>query len=194
MPFVLNEDTALKALLTGITVSDTGNSARPVSVFYGQPDKEIRQQSYPYITIELIGIAEAFDRAMRGYITTPYTPEGQAGPIATWEPIPVNLDYQVTTYCRQPRHDRAIINALFSPERLPFRFGQLYIPEDGTARRLDVLSFTKRDRTEQDKRLFSNVYTIRISSELFPEVFSEIYEVTQTPKITFNYQDHTYGS
>ena len=54
MPFILNEEEALKSLLSGMTVSDSGNANRPVGVFYGQPDKEIRQQAYPYITIDLI--------------------------------------------------------------------------------------------------------------------------------------------
>ncbi len=52
MPFILNEDKALKAALSGITVSDSGNPTRPVGVWFGQPDPEIRFQSYPYITID----------------------------------------------------------------------------------------------------------------------------------------------
>ena len=71
MPFIINEDKALKHILTGITVSDSGNSVRPVGVFYGQPDKEIRQQSYPYITIDLINVAEDTSRAHRGHIQLP---------------------------------------------------------------------------------------------------------------------------
>ena len=76
MPFLLNEDAALKTLLTGITVADSGNDARPVGVFYGQPDKEIRQQSYPYITIDLVSVTEDVNRAHRGYVPLTYTPEG----------------------------------------------------------------------------------------------------------------------
>ena len=76
MPFILNEDEALKTLLTGLKVTDSGNSNRPVGVFYGQPDKEIRQQSYPYITIDLINISEATDRVQSGIVNVPYTPEG----------------------------------------------------------------------------------------------------------------------
>ena len=187
MPYIINEDKALKELLKGITVADSGNSARPVGVFYGQPDKEIRDQSYPYITIELVGIAEATDRAHRGYITLPYIPEGvdPTIPYATQYPIPVNLTYQVTTYARQPRHDRQIINALFAPSRLPLRFGLLEIPEDGTVRRLDLLGFVKRDTTEQEKRLFSNVYNIQISSEFLRDELDQLYPVLENPTITY---------
>lgn len=190
MPYILNEDKALKTLLTGITVSDSGNPARPVGVWFGQPDNEIRQQSYPYITIELVGISEAFDRAHRGYIDFPYTPEGRDSNVtyAGNYPVPVNLDYQVTTYARQPRHDRQIINALFSNSRLPLRFGLLAIPEDGTVRRIDVLGFIKRDTTEQEKRLFSNIYNIQISSEFLVDDLVELYQVLTPPNIDLNRQ------
>jgi len=186
MPYIINEDKALKSLLTGITVSDSGNSNRPVGVWFGQPDTEIRAQSYPYITIELVGVSEAFDRAHRGYVPFVYAPEGTnpEEQYEGWYPIPVNLDYQVTTYSRQPRHDRQIINALFSPGRLPLRFGLLEIPEDGTVRRVDMLGFVKRDTTEQDKRLFSNVYNVQISSEFLQEELDQIYQVLTPPNIT----------
>lgn len=169
MPFILNEDEALKTLLTGLKVTDSGNSNRPVGVFYGQPDKEIRQQSYPYITIDLINISEATDRVQSGIVNVPYTPEGWDESLSkdTWYPMPINLDYQVTTYSRQPRHDRQILAQLFSIGRLPVRFGSVYIPQDNTNRRLDVLGFSKRDTTEADKRLFMNIYSIRITSEIF---------------------------
>jgi hypothetical protein len=183
MPFIINEDAALKSILTGIKVSDGGNSARPVAVYYGQPDKDIRTQSYPYITLDLVGVREDTERAHRGSVDLTYTPEGMT-PNYTAEsqpvnfPIPVDLIYQVSTWSRQPRHDRQIMAALFSPGRLPFRFGQLIIPEDNTMRRLDMLGFSKRDTTEGGKRLFSNVYNIRISSELFPDQLSDVYTVT----------------
>jgi hypothetical protein len=195
MPFLLNEDAALKSLLSGITVSDGGNSARPVAVYYGQPDKDLRTQSYPYITLDLVGIKEDFERAHRGYTTMTYQPEGVTlqgdadGNIinTTQFPIPVDLFYQISTWSRQPRHDRQIVAALFAQGRLPFRFGQLLIPQDNTLRRLDMLGFSKRDTTESDKRLFSNVYNIRISAELFPDLVDQVYQVTQEPIITYDY-------
>jgi hypothetical protein len=191
MPFLINEDAALKTMLQGITVADAGSSARPVAVYYGQPDKEIRQQTYPYITIDLISVREDTARMHQGAVRLTYIPEGLGvtavdGRInkITNFPIPVDLYYQVSTWARQPRHDRQIAAALFSADRLPFRFGQLDIPEDGTVRRLDMLGFSKRDTTEGGKRLFSNVYNIKISAELFPELLAQVYTVTQDPTIT----------
>lgn len=188
MPFILNEDEALKSILSGITVSDAGNSARPVSVFYGQPDPQIRQQSYPYITIDLVGVSEAKERTHSGYSQLTYVPE-DVDPNQTYfvmTPIPVNLDYQITTFARQPRHDRQIIAQLFKRDRLPLRFGYLEVPQDNTVRRLDMLGFSKRDITEQDKRLFSNVYSIQVSSELLRDDLAQVYEVLYPPTITLD--------
>ncbi len=185
MPFIINEDEALKTLLQGITVSDGGNSLRNVAVYYGQPDKDLRQQSYPYITLDLVGVREDTERAHRGVVNLAYAPEGYTPnrdtdgsinqPIDF--PIPVDLIYQVSTWSRQPRHDRQIMAKLFAPGRLPFRFGQLPIPQAGTTRRLDMLGFSKRDTTEGGKRLFSNVYNIRISAELFTTQLTGVYQV-----------------
>ncbi len=185
MPFIINEDEALKTLLQGITVSDGGNSLRNVAVYYGQPDKDLRQQSYPYITLDLVGVREDTERAHRGVVNLAYAPEGYTPnrdtdgsinqPIDF--PIPVDLIYQVSTWSRQPRHDRQIMAKLFAPGRLPFRFGQLPVPQDGTNRRLDMLGFSKRDTTEGGKRLFSNVYNIRISAELFTPQLTGVYQV-----------------
>ena len=185
MPFITNEDEALKNLLQGITVSDSGNSARPVGVYYGQPDKDIRQQVYPYITLDLVGIREDTERAHRGVVNLTYTPEGYTPNLNEDDsinqpidfPIPVDLIYQVSTWSRQPRHDRQIMAKLFAPGRLPFRFGQLPVPQDGTNRRLDMLGFSKRDTTEGGKRLFSNVYNILISAELFTQQLVDVYQV-----------------
>ena len=201
MPFIINEDAALKALLSGLTVSDGGNAARPVAVYYGQPDKDIRQQSYPYITLDLVGVREDVERAHRGVVNLTYAPEGTTPnynedgtlnqPVNF--PIPVDLVYQVSTWSRQPRHDRQIMAKLFAPGRLPFRFGQLHIPEDNTNRRLDMLGFSKRDTTEGGKRLFSNVYNIRVSAELFPDQLGDVYEVLSVNTL-YNYQSTVFNN
>lgn len=183
MPFILNEDKALKLMLTGVTVSDSGNPARPVGVWFGQPDLEIRAQSYPYMTIDFLGYNEDFARAHRGEIQMPYFPEGAntSEQYITEFPIPVYLDYQITTWARQPRHDRQIMAEMATGQRIPLRYGLLVVPEDNTVRRMDFLGFAKKDTTDENgKRLFSNAYTIRVSAEILPTVLSEIVPVTET--------------
>lgn len=200
MTFLLSEDKALRDLLVGMVVTDqksdaTGTATRPVKVYFGQPDQELRDQTYPYITIDMIDLSEDTMRAMRGKAKPSYyqNPEIMAGTdgqtsydsdVHNWEidyPIPVNIDYQVTTYCRQPRHDRELLAQLLYT-KIPMRFAVLEVDNNdaqGTIRRLDVLDVSKRDVTEQGKRLFVNAFTLRVSSEIAPSTFREMYKALQ---------------
>lgn len=202
MTFLLAEDEALRNLLKDVIVTDqkaTGaETPRKVGVWFGQPDQELTAQKYPYMTIDMIDVAEDFARAVRGrikpaYIDDPaYMVQGVQGvqgvqydeDVNDWDmnfPIPVNIDYQITTYSRQPRHDRQILAQLLYT-RLPLRFGTLDTGANdatGTTRRLDVLDVSKRDVTEQGKRLFVNAFTVRISSEIAPETYYKMYKALQ---------------
>lgn len=194
MTFLLSEDAALRSLLLGMTVTDqksdaSGTATRNVGVFFGQPDQELREQKYPYITIDMIDINEDFSRAHRGLVKPSYLPDPatMAGSGATfdpatnsWEidyPIPVNIDYQVTTYARQPRHDREILATMLYA-KIPFRFAVLQ-PDDNTVRRLNLLDVSKRDITEAGKRLFVNAFTVRVSSEIAAATYTELYKALQ---------------
>ena len=104
--------------------------------------------------------------------STEYDPD-----LHDWEinyPIPVNIDYQITTYSRQPRHDRQILAQLLYT-KIPLRFAVL-MTNDNTVRRLDVLDVSKRDITESGKRLFVNAITLRVSSEIAPETYNKLYK------------------
>jgi hypothetical protein len=190
MTFIISEDEALRNLLLGMTVSDNKNANRPVGVWFGQPDTEIRTQAYPYITIDLVDITEARERVHAGranpWYFEPTSYDGDDWDM--WSPTPINLDYQITTFARQPRHDRQVMAQLLGT-RLPLRFGSLdvveRVEEDGedeishcTTRRLDVLNVVKRDLTEDNKRLFMNAITVRVSSEIpQPFDFNTYYKV-----------------
>lgn len=192
MTFLISEDEALKKLLKGMKVTDQkAGTTRNVGVWFGQPDQEITDQKYPYIVIDMIDIAEDTTRAMRGMTkprymadpetmttgntTVPYDPT-----LHDWQihwPIPVNIDYQITTYSRQPRHDREILSEILYT-RIPMRFAYIE-PDDGTRRRLDLLDISKRDVTEQGKRLFVNSFTVRVSSEIAEQTYNQLYKALQ---------------
>jgi hypothetical protein len=193
MSFLLSEDEALRNLLKDMTVTDQKSvteegPTRKVGVWFGQPDQEIRNQNYPYITIDMIDISEDVMRAHRGrtkpaYLADPTTigtdtefDSESHGWDINW-PVPVNIDYQITTYARQPRHDRQIIAQLLYT-KIPLRFAVLST-NDNTVRRLDVLDVSKRDITESGKRLFVNAITVRVSSEIAPETYNKMYKVSQ---------------
>lgn len=203
MTFLLDEDEALRNLLLNMVVTDQKSTTeegpqRKVGVWFGQPDQELREQKYPYITIDMIDISEDFSRAHRGLVKPPYyedpqnmvdaTDEDPALPydsdVHDWHihyPIPVNIDYQITTYSRQPRHDRQILAQLMY-NKIPLRFATLDTGPNnvyGTTRRLDVLDISKRDITESGKRLFVNAITVRVSSEIAPETLTKTYKALQ---------------
>ena len=197
MSFLLDEDEAIRNLLKDMVVTDQKSvtnegATRKVGVWFGQPDQEIRSQSYPYITIDMIDIAEDISRAHRGKVSPEYYADPETIGVDTpWDPtlhgkdmdypVPVNIDYQITTYARQPRHDREVLAQLLYT-KIPLRFAVLNIGPNtasGTTRRLDVLDISKRDVTEQGKRLFVNAITVRVSSEIAPSTFNKFYKVQE---------------
>ena len=183
MTFLFSEDAAIRNWLNGMTVTDqkaTGDGVpRQVRVWFGQPDQELREQNYPYITIDMIDVVRDAEREMRGDTNADYLrPAGlpSTSDFRQHLPIPVNIDYQVTAYSRNPVHDRQIMTQLLTT-KLPLRFGQLQL-DDGTIRRLEIVDVSKRNATEQAKRLFVNAITVRISSEIPEITYAELFPVS----------------
>jgi hypothetical protein len=168
-------------------VSDiaAGANARTVGIWFSHPDKEERDAMYPYGVITLIDINEARERLMVGRAPLDEIPDWvtlpQAG-TAVIEgdlPVPVNLDYQIQIYSRNPRHSRSIIAQMLN-YRTPMRGGRLKVV-DGTYRRMDLIGVTHRESDESNKRLFTETFTVRISSEMTP---ANITNNPITPAIT----------
>lgn len=69
--FVLDEDRALHRYLKTppLQVWDATGNPRNVGVWFGHPDREIREQKYPYMIISLVDITEASNRTMSGVRT-----------------------------------------------------------------------------------------------------------------------------
>jgi len=176
-PFLIAEDTALKALLQGMTVGDERMASRPVKVWFGYPDVEVRAQEFPFVTIDLIDMIPANDRQTSGQLVdNDY--RGTVAPIAgkTYRyevPVAFDLIYQITTYARHPRHDRAMMFQL--THKFPSKYGGLLVPNElgtETSRRHMFLDgFAKRDAVDGEtgnRRLLRNIYTVRVISELTP--------------------------
>ena len=127
--FVLAEDAALKGFLQDLVVADAKNSNRAVKTWFGYPDVEVRDQTFPFITIDLIDIIPGNDRQTSGYLyDTDYqgTTASVGGELYGYEiPVAYDLIYQVTSYARNPRHDRALINQLLN--KFPSKFGHLEV-------------------------------------------------------------------
>jgi len=186
--FIVAEDLALKTLLSGITVSDDSNASRPVKVWFGYPDLEIRDQSFPFITIDLIDILQAQERQTAGtLVDSDYqgTIASQAGYGYSYNiPVAYDLVYQITSYSRNPRHDRAIIYQLLN--KFPSKYGYLTVPNalgtENSVRSMFLDGFVKRDAVASEtgnRRLLRNVLSVRVVSEMTPA------QVAATPLVDY---------
>lgn len=185
--WILREDEALKARITGIQVSDGDQNPRPVKIWFGHPDPEIRGQSYPYITLDLLDVDEDKERVSNRYSELAFTHPGfpssnDSVVVKTMLPTPMDLVYQVASWSRQPRHDRAILSQMNRSFLHP-RYAQTGASDD-TSRRIVVLDFAKRDSLDDKaKRLFRNVWTVAVKTEVFYAPLDLIDRVT-TSNIT----------
>lgn len=177
MTFILAEDEALKSRVRGIVVKDNKNQNREVKVWYGYPDVEIRDQSFPYITIDLIDIVPANNRQTYGYlIDNDY--QGTIAPVPGYSysyltPVAYDIVYQVTSWARHPRHDRTIIAELL--RKFPSKYGYLLVPNElgteNSSRSLFLDGFVKRDTVDSEtgnRRLLRNVLSLRVVSQMTP--------------------------
>jgi hypothetical protein len=182
MPWLLNEDEAVKKKFQGLTVRDSTSptSGRPVTVRWRLPETELADATFPMIVLEHLGPSVAHDREHRGYTNLPYAPEGltplsdasdpRTSPYWAEFPIPYNLDYQVSTYCRKATQDIELRGKLANENYIHPRDGFLIVPQDSTIRRLDLIGGPEpvAEKDSDGKRIFRSIYTIRISSELLP--------------------------
>ena len=197
--FLRAEDAALKKRISHIAVTDDRNVERVCGVFFRYPH-DVTEKAYPFLTIDLLSINHATDRQTSettySYTadTSGMTPAqiqansndltyypstlnkagmdalSTAGTYLQTEAfVPVDLMYQVTSYCRSQDHDRQLTATLLR-RVFPFRRGFIEIPEDGTMRRLDLMSWSTSNILDQEsaytKRIFRKVYTLRMNAEI----------------------------
>lgn len=186
MPWILNEDGALKSKLTGLSVSQEGTTL-PVGVRFTVPEDEYADFTYPLITLTHASIERDPEREIRGYVQMSALPEGMdpaLGPYFADYPVPYNIDYQIVLYTRLIEHRTVLVATLATFDYLPERFGYLQVPEDDTVRRLDLLGGPELNsgRDSNNKRLFTATYRVRVSTELFllglPTTFPDVQTVS----------------
>lgn len=192
MPWLFNEDAAMKARLQGLLVQDATAPAggREVKVRFRLPDDELANLSYPVVVIEHAGLYPAQERMHSGYTTLPYAPEGsipwwtpgqpiypEDSPYYAPIPTPYNFDYQVTVYARfWSAHAAPLIGQLALWNRLPAKLGKLWVPQDNTARTMRLLGGPEEGygQDEDGKKIFKVVYLVRVFSELVEAVASSV--------------------
>ena len=142
------------------------------------------------MTVELIDVRPAKERQTSGHM---YDSDNRgtvaAQPGVTYRynmPLPYDLVYQVTSYSRHPRHDRAIITQLLQ-QKFQSQYGNLDVPNElGTEvakRHMFLDGFLKRDMIEDGRRLFRNAFTVRVVSEMTPVNAENALSTVQTVEI-----------
>lgn len=194
MPWLRNEDSALKFKLQGILVEDANapNGGREVGVRYRLPETELgKKLTYPIIVVEHVGLFPAPEREHRGYIQLQYSPEGlpiwwnptdtsydpTLSPYYTYYPVPYNFDYMITVYTRSwVEHSMPIMAQLATYNFLPYHFGFLNIPQDGTVRTMQLMGGPEVSygKDEEGKRRYETRYRVRIFSELLGPVVTPV--------------------
>lgn len=176
MPWIINEDAAIKAKLQDIVVTDENAPAAglPVDVRFRLPENEVADATFPLIVVERTRADRDAAREHRGTVVLGYTPEGYdaAASYLAVDPIPYTIEYQVTVYARKQRHAMNIAATLATTDYLHPRWAYLEVPEDGTIRRLEVAGgpeFTA-GRDAHGKRLWQVDYLVQVSSELLGEI------------------------
>lgn len=190
MPWLRSEDSALKAKFQSLMVYD-GNmpNGRPVPVRYRLPEDELANLSYPIIIIEHVDMPYASDRAHSGWIQLPYAPEGYVpwwnpqespltitpaeSPYFSFVPTPYYFDYTVTVFARyMTQHAQPLVAQLCTEPYLPYQYGYLKVPQDGTVRTMLVEAGPSWNYTkdEDDKRLIAVTWRVRVFSELVQNV------------------------
>jgi hypothetical protein len=101
--------------------------------------------------------------------------------LKTTEFVPVDILYQVSTFTRSALHDRQLSSKMLY-DIVPFRYNSIYIPADGTSRRLDLMDWTSADlldpETAYKKRIFRKVYTLQMTAEIPTSQFVGIKQAT----------------
>lgn len=197
--FLLAEDQALKAKVSRLYVPGSSGDPQRVKVWYSSPSRE-RQAVFPYITLTLIDIVFASDRAhsaqitpinfwpseydsMEAYVTAHGMDEDASpGKVEAMWFHPYDLYYQVATHCRTPRHDRLLTSTLLSTNYLPLSgFGYLDVPADGSTRWLENMGFTPQHYLDAGgKWVHRQIHNVKISAHMPPEdprFFNQVVEV-----------------
>lgn len=173
--FLLAEDEAIKARLTGLTVTDDRNNTRPIQVFFRYPDAETERE-YPFITIEMLDIVHAKNRQHCELPIVYYNTAGGASAPTGASSMPNAMNYWPSNsadfgYLTNKNNYQVLVSNEFVPVDLlyqvstftrsalhdrqlsatmltkvfPFRKGSIHVPADNTDRRLELLDWSTAD-------------------------------------------------
>jgi hypothetical protein len=191
--FLLAEDEAIKAHLSGMLVPGRESTAPKVDVgvWFRWPEGE-RQIKYPFITIDLLSAEPNFSLFTSDYIQPskqvyrpsfspkiPAPPDGwDTQSISVRNFLPMTLQYQVAVHARSALHDR-YLHSIFATDVFPPRPFWVWCKTDEKWRRTEVTQAVTSDLSETTesgtKRIFRKVYTVSMLAEIPQDVLTDSY-------------------
>lgn len=184
MTWLLNEDRAIKAKFSDLTVTDANApaSGRKVLVRYADPEVEFGTLTFPLVLINRMQLVHMPEREHRGNTSVTYWPDGVTNeddsrwafadaPRADF-PVPMDVVYQITVQVRRASHQMELATKMAQQHYLPARFGYLEVPEDGSTRSLFVDAGPEYEsgKGPDGKRLLQAHYNVRIPTEIPPSI------------------------
>lgn len=199
--FLVGIEEGLKEKISGLRVQDlrAGDNRRLVRVFYRWPQDEVTDQTFPFITLNLLRYYRNSAREHRaGNYSLAYAPANYTLPaegsnqtlVAREIPLPMDLVFQITAHTRSNTQMREIEFALLMDDRLAPRGA--YLGARGFLHKMDVdgpydASGMDPQPGGRAKRHFRKVWTVTVESELFqsdidvlPAMISPAISVTPT--------------
>jgi hypothetical protein len=204
--FFTSIEQAMKDKIERIYVTDraAGADRRLARVYYRWPQVEVTDQTYPFITLDLLRYYRNASREHRGGdYPLPYSPpnyplpddENNQNLITTVEmPIPMDLVFQITAHTRSNYQMREIEFAMLMDERLPPRGGYLVVND--TIRRMEVDGPVNASGMDpqpggRPKRHFRKVWTTTVETEMFQTQIDSLTAITSAPVINVDLIDQT---
>jgi hypothetical protein len=208
--FILAEEDALMEMLRAtVTLPDSQGTEKPVRVWYRFPDSATAV-TYPYVTIDLVGIEPAYDLWHSEYAlykdseVEEESSTGQVSGHRLYDPstsrniaqaaqdppnffirrnyLQYRLFFQLGLWCDNVAHDRILTARMFRDIVMPHP-SWLLCPADGVWKRMETISWTPADIPTQDgasKRIFRKLYTISVQTDI-PQ--DRLADLTTKPRI-----------
>jgi hypothetical protein len=193
--FILAEEDALKTYLENtVRLPVSSGTEELVRVWYRYPSAE-HASTYPFITLDLIGVEPALDLHTSEYWLYPHCEHAESVPGAIpterrlYDPgyspridaqqwpglffqrrhyLTYRLYYQIGLWTKNAVHDRMLTARMLQKVILP-RPSWLWVPADEVWRRMEVLDWSGADIATQegaDKRIFRKNITLSIQTDI----------------------------
>jgi hypothetical protein len=178
-----------------VRLPDGRGTEKPVRTWFRFPDSAT-QITYPYITIDLIGIEPAYDLWHSEYALyrdSEVEEDSNTGEVSghrLYDPstspnigltdqdppdfflrrnyLQYRLFFQLGLWCDNVAHDRILTARMFRDIVMPHP-SWLHCPADGVWKRMETISWTPADIPPQEgasKRIFRKIYTISVQTDI----------------------------